>query len=337
MPRHHFSTLAMLLLTACCAPLSRAAPVPPAWAISHTIAIGGEARWDLMWIDSAAQRLYVSHGSQTEVIDTRSNQLLGTISPTPGVHGVTVASELGLGFTSNGKDNSVTVFDLTTLKTRSTIKVGQNPDAIVYDPVSQRVICLNGRSQDASIIDPRRGVVVAAVALGGKPELVEADGKGRVWLNLENTAELVLLDPLTAKILARHSLKPCENPTGLAIDKAQRLYSVCENNKMIITSATGQRLGEAPIGAGSDGVVWLDGYAMSANGADGTLSVVEQSDKGTFETVATLPTERGARTIVADPATHRLYLPTAQFKPAKDSGRAQGVPDPFHILVLERR
>lgn len=309
---------------------------PPSYKVIDKIAIGGEGRWDFVYVDSGQHRLYVSHGGQTEVIDTRTNRLVGTIAGTPGVHGIAVANDLGLGFTSNGRDNSVTVFDLNSLKPRATIKVGDNPDAILYDPATQRVITFNGRSKDATIVDAKRGQVIGTVAIGGKPEVADIGQDGAIYFNIEDTNEVAVLDAQAVKLTQRHSIKPCESPTGLAVDTRHRLYSVCDNNLLVVSSPEGKLLGQAPIGSGPDGVVWLDGYAISSNGGDGTLSIVGESADGKFETVATVSTAVGARTIAADAATHKLYLPTADFKPSAD-GKRQAIADTFAILVVGRQ
>lgn len=322
------------LMLYCLSVSSSAMAATPSYTVVDRIAIGGEARWDFVHVDGRQHRLYVAHGTQTEVIDTQTDKWVGTIPGTTGVHGIATADELGLGFTSNGRDNSVTVFDLSTLKPRATIKVGDNPDAILYDPTTQRVITFNGRSKDATIIDAKQGEVVSTVALGGRPEMAGLAKDGAVYLNIEDTGEVAVLDPKTSKLTQRYSLKPCEGPTGLAVDSRQRVYSVCDNKLLVVTSPEGRQLGQAPIGSGPDGVVWLDDHAFASNGRDGTISVVGETASGGFEAVATIPTEPGARTIAADPATHRLYLPTADFKVAPD-GKRQGVAGTFRVLVLD--
>jgi DNA-binding beta-propeller fold protein YncE len=301
------------------------------------IRIGGEARWDYLTVDSARHRLYVSHATATEVIDTRSDKVVGVIADTAGVHGIAIADDLGLGFISDGKTDAVTVFDLATLKTVSTVKVGVNPDAILYDPASHRVMTFNGKSHDITLIDAAHGAVVATVPVGGKPEFAQLGEGGKVWFNVEDTGELAAIDPKSAKVVRRQSLAPCDSPTGLAVDDRQRLYAVCENRQMVIVAADGHVLGRAPIGTGSDGVAWLDGSAYSANGQDGTISVVSETAPGHFDTVETVATATSARTIAADPATHRLYLPAAELQPAQAGGRRAGVPGSFYVLVLEKQ
>jgi YVTN family beta-propeller protein len=323
--------LAPLLMAA---PLLAAAAAPSLKEVDR-IHIGGEARWDYLAVDSAAHRLYVSHATQTEVIDTSTDKLVGTIADTAGVHGIAIASDLGKGFISDGRANAITVFDLKTLKTLATIAVGTNPDAILYDPASRRVMTFNGKSQDVTLVDAATDKVMATVSAGGKPEFAQLGANGLVWFNVEDTNEMAVLDPQAGKLVRRVPLAPCDSPSGLAVDDQQRLYAVCGNREMVVVSREAKVLARPAIGAGPDGVAWMDGAAWSANGQDGTISVVE-SLSGRFETVATLRSALGARTIAADPATHRLYLPAAELQPAKDGERRVGVPGSFYILVLEK-
>jgi DNA-binding beta-propeller fold protein YncE len=309
----------------------------PSYRIVDTIAIGGEPRWDFIYVDSIHHRLYVSHGTQTEVIDTQTDKRVGTISDTVGVHGIAIADALGLGFTSNGKDNSVAVFNLDSLKRLATIAVGTNPDAIVYDPATQRVITFNGRSKDATVIDANRLAVIGTVAIGGKPEVAAMGKGGNVYFNIEDTKEVAALNPKALTIAQRYSIQACESPSGLAIDRQYRVYSVCDNKLLVVTTPEGKVVGQAPIGAGPDGVAWLDGYAFSANGLDGTISVVGETSAGKFEAVATIATQPGARTITADEMTHKLYLPTADLQPASADGKRHGIADTFRVLVLEKQ
>ena len=323
--------LALLLLAL---PLAATA-APPALKEVARIRVPGETRWDYLTVDSAAHRLYVSHATVTEVIDTATDQLIGTIADTPGVHGIAIASDLGKGFISDGRANAITVFDLKTLKATATIAVGTNPDAILYDPASRLVMTFNGKSQDVTIVDATSGKVVSTVPVGGKPEFAQLGANGQVWFNVEDTNEMAVLDPKAGRLVRRLPLAPCDSPSGLAVDDQQRLYAVCENRQMVVVSRDAKVVARAAIGAGPDGVAWMDGAAWSANGQDGTISVVETTS-GRFETVATLRGAPGARTIAADPVTHRLYLPTAELQPAKDGERRAGVPGSFYILVLER-
>jgi len=317
---------------------------PPSYKVINKIKVGGGVRWDYAYLDSANHRLYVSHGTQTEVIDTATDKLVGTIPDTKGVHGVAVANDLGRGYTSNGGDNDVTVFDLKTLKALSKIKTGQNPDAIIYEPVSHRVFTFNGRSSDSTAIDAKTGNVVAAsIPVGGKPEFAQVDGKGHIYVNIEDKNEIVEINAKDALVSKRYSIAPCDGPSGLGFDpKKGYLYSVCGNKLMIVSDpAAGKVLGTAAIGAGTDGVAFDDGYAFSANGGDGTITMVGETSPGKFAPVATIQTQRGARTIAADQKAHKLYLPAAEYGPAAEGkdgkkGRPQPVPDSFQVVVVGR-
>ena len=315
---------------------------PPEYRVTARVPIDGPTRWDLAFVDTATHQLYVANGSQTDVLDTGHDALIGRLEDTHGVHAIAVAAELGLVFTSNGADNEIGVYDISTRKRVRTIKAGTNPDAIVYEPVTRRVIAFNGRSRDLTIAQAATGEVVAAsVPVGGKPELAVADGRGFVYFNIDDTAEIATLDARAGKLVSRYSLAPCEGPTGLDIDPHGRLYSACDNGLMVVSDpATGKVIGQASIGAGPDGLVWMDGYAISANGRDGTASVVGETSPGHFETVATVTVARGARTIAADRVLHKLFLPTADFKPqtpalpGQKPQRPEAIAGTFKIIVL---
>src|SRR5271163_38861 len=224
---------------------------PPTYKVVNKIKVGGGVRWDYAYLDSANHRLYVSHGTQTEVIDTASDKLVGTIPGTNGVHGIAIAGDLGKGFTSDGTDNDVTVFDLKTLKVLSKVKTGQNPDSIIYEPVTHRVFTFNGRSSDATAVDAKTGNVIAAsIPMGGKPEFAQVDGKGHIYVNIEDKNEIVEVDAKNALVAKRYSIAPCDGPSGLAYDeKKARLYSVCENKVMIVSDpASGKVLATPAIG-----------------------------------------------------------------------------------------
>ena len=315
----------------------------PGYKVVNKIKVGGETRWDYGYLDSANHRLYVAHGTKTEVIDTTTDKPVGVIPDTNGVHGVAIADDLGRGFASDGGDNDVTVFDSKTLKVITKVKTGQNPDSIIYEPVSHRVFTFNGRSKDSTAIDAKTGnVITASIPVGGKPEFAQVDGKGHIYANIEDKNEIIEVDAKNALVSKRYSIAPCDSPSGLVIDPKGRLYSVCENKMMIVSDpATGKVLANLPIGGGTDGVAFDDGYAFSANGADGTITMVGETSPGKFEVVATIPTTRGARTIAADQKAHKLYLPAAEFGPpaeGKDGkkGRPQAIPDSFQIVVVGR-
>jgi DNA-binding beta-propeller fold protein YncE len=314
----------------------------PTYKVLSKIKIGGAASWDYVYVDSANHRLYVSHGTQTEVIDTATDKLIATIPDTRGVHGIAVANDLGKGFTSNGQSNDVTIFDLKTSKPTGNVKTGANPDSIIYEPVTHRVFTFNGKSKDATVFDAKTGEIISAsVALGGKPEFCQADGKGHVYVNMEDKNEIVEINAKDATVARRYSIAPCDSPSGLALDsKKNVLFSVCDNKVMISDPASGKVLATPAIGSGPDGVAFDDGYAFSAN-REGNITMVGETSPGKYDVVATIPTQLGARTIGADQKAHKLYLPTAEYgAPAapKDgkAGRPQAVPDSFMILVVGR-
>ena len=325
----------------------------PAAHLAAQIAVPGAARWDYVHVDPIAHRLYVAHGDRVDIIDTRRDQLVGQLTGTPGVHGVAVAPSLGLIFTSNGADGEIGVFNAADSQRVRSIKAGANPDAIVYEPLSQRVIAFNGRSKDLTIADAVTGqIITAALPVGGKPEFAVVGPKGLVYFNIEDTAEIAVLDVAAARLIKRYSIAPCEDPTGLDRDERGRLYAVCRNRVMVISDpATGRVLGSSPIGQGADGVVVVAPKAgvaanaisaitaISANGRDGTISFVTERAGG-FETLTTLPTAASARTVAVDPGLRKLYLPAADFQPAPapasgPAGRPSAVPDSFRVLVMQ--
>jgi hypothetical protein len=307
------------------------------------IKVGGEGGWDYLTVDSAARRLYVSHATHVAVIDLDAGKVAGDIPDTPGVHGIAVAPELGRGFTSNGRSNNVTIFDLKTLKPAGQVATGQNPDSIRYDSVSGRVFTFNGRSNDSTAINAKTGAVEGTIALGGKPEFSVADGKGKVYVNIEDTSEIAEIDARALSVTKRYSLAPCDGPSGLALDAAhRRLFSVCGNRMMVVSDPdSGKVVANVPIGPGCDGAAFDPdrGLAFSSNGGDGTMTVVRQV-AGKYEVQENVPTQRGARTMTIDPATHKVYLPTAEYGApaagAPQRGRAPAVPDSFMVLVLEQ-
>src|SRR3984957_4356558 len=228
----------------------------PTYKVLTKIKIGGTGGWDYVYVDSTNHRLYVSHNTQTEVVDTATDKLLGNIPGTNGVHGIAVADDLGKGFISDGRDNDVTVFDLKDLKVLSKIKTGQNPDAIIYEPTSHRVFTMNGRSNDATAIDAKTGsVITASIPVGGKPEFAQVDGKGHIYANIEDKNEIIEIDAKNALVAKRYSIAPCDGPSGLAIDPQKViLFSVCGNKMMIVSDpAAGKVIATPAIGQGPAG------------------------------------------------------------------------------------
>ena len=317
-------------------PAMLAMAAPTGYHILGEVKIGGEGGWDYLTVDSAAHRLYVSHATHVAVVDVDSGKVVGDIPDTQGVHGIALAPELNKGFTSNGRANNVTIFDLKTLKAIGQVPTGENPDSIRYDAVSGRVFTFNGRSNNSTAIDAKTGKVAGTIALGGKPEFSVADGKGMVFVNIEDKNEVVAIDAAKLSVAKRYSLSPCDGPSGLAIDtKSRRLFSVCSNRLMAVSDPdSGKVLATPAIGQGSDGAAFDPGtgYAFSSNG-DGTLTVVQQAG-GKWEVLENIATERGARTIALDDKTHKLYLPTARTAPSQGGGRATYLPDTFKVLII---
>lgn len=321
-----------------CATVAAAATIAAAtgYHVAGEIPIGGEGGWDYLTVDSNGRRLYVSHATHVVVVDVDSNKVVGDIPDTPGVHGIAIAPELNKGFISNGRGNNVTIFDLKTLKTIGTVATGENPDSIRYDPTSGRVFTFNGRSKNSTAIDAKSGKVVATVPLPGKPEFSVADGKGHIFVNIEDTNEIVDIDTAKATVTKKYALTGCDGPSGLAIDaKNRRLFSVCSNRVMTVSDPDAGKVVATPaIGAGSDGVAFdpAAGYAFSSNG-DGTITVVQQTG-GKYDVVENIASERGARTIALDDKTHKLYLPTAKTAPSAAGGRASFLPNTFKVIVV---
>jgi hypothetical protein len=322
--------------------IAAAAAAPGGYRVVDRIQIGGAGGWDYVTVDSARHRLFVTDGTRVVVVDLETKKVVGEITGTPGVHGVALAPELGRGFTSNGGVNTVTIFDLNTLAAAGRVKTGENPDAIVYDSASKRGFAFNGRSKDATVFDAKSSEVVATLALGGKPEFAVSDGRGKIYVNVEDTSELVEIDAHKPAVARRWSLAPCEEPSGLALDaKRGRLFSVCRNKLMVVSDAhSGKVVGKAPIGQSPDGAGFdaASETAFSSNG-DGTLTLVKEVS-GKYKAIENVPTERGARTMAVDAATQRIYLPTAEFGPAptptteQPRPRPSIVPDTFHVLVV---
>ena len=344
--RTRIAITALILLTAALAPsLTPARAHAASYKLDHRISIGGEGGWDCVTFDGAHHHLFVTHGTLVEVVDLDSNRVVAQILNTPGVHGVALAPEFNCGFTSNGRDSSVTVFDLNSLAVLARIAIpARNPDAIVYDAYSKRVFTFNGGSDNATAIDARSRTVVGSVPLGGKPEFPVVDGAGKLYVNLEDSSAVVEFDTRTLAPLARWPLAPGEEPSGLAFDRAHhRLFSACSNQKLIVLdSGNGKHVAEVPIGNGPDGAEFdaSRGLVLVPNGADSSLSVIREKKPNEYETVETVATERGARTLALDPASGRVYLPTADFGPPpaptpdRPRPRPSIVPGSFRVLVV---
>ena len=307
--------------------------------------IGGDGGWDYLTADSASGHLFVSHGAAVEVLDMASGKRIGRVEPTPGVHGIAIAPELGRGYVSCGRDSSIVVFDVKTFAVvQRVVLPARNPDAIVYEPVSRRVLTFNGGSSNACVVDAASGRLLDTLSLAGRPEFAVADGRGRVFANIEDRGELVEIDPVKPAVVRRWSLAPGVEPSGLAMDRAhRRLFSGCGNQKLVVSDADGARvITTLPIGEGVDAC----GYdarrhvAIASNG-DGTLTVVREESPEYFHLAETDTTQRGARTMALDPSTSRVFVVTAQFGPPpaptadRPRPRASILPGTFEVIVLE--
>jgi DNA-binding beta-propeller fold protein YncE len=336
---------AIVLATLAAAALS-ARPLAAAdenYHLLKKVVLGGEGSWDYLICDSAARRVYISRGTHVMVVDADTYAVVGDIPGTDGVHGIALAPEFGRGFTSNGRANAVTIFDLKTLKILGTAPTGNGPDAIVYDPASQRVFTFNGHGGDATAIDAASGKPAGTIPLGGKPEFAAADGQGHIYNNLEDKSELVQIDSRKLTVTARWPLAPCEEPSGLAMDrKHRRLFLGCHNQMMAVVDAdTGKVLATPAIGQGVDANGFDPGtqLAFSSNG-DGTLTIVHEDSPEKFTPVASVPTQRGARTMAVDLKTHHIFLVTAEFgpppppTPEHPRTRPQAIPGSFTLLVV---
>jgi DNA-binding beta-propeller fold protein YncE len=325
-----------LILTLLLAAATATASAATYKVIRH-IPIGGVGGWDYVTVDADARRVYQSHSDRVAVVDADKGTVAGTILNTPGVHGIAIAPDLHRGFVSDGRSDTVTVFDTKTLATVAEWKTtGANPDAILYEPTTKRLFTFNGRGKNATVFDATSGTVVATIDLGGKPEFSVSDG-GRVFVNIEDTSEIAIIDPKKGTVEKRAPLAPCVEPSGLAIDrKHHRLFSVCSNETMVVTDAgTLKVVASVPIGKGVDGAAFDVDRAFSSNGADGTITVVHEITPDKYEVEETVPTARGARTIAADPKTHHLFLATAQFGPPVEGQRRPPVVEgTFELLEV---
>ena len=283
-------------------------------AVLKSIPGDGNGGWDDLTVDPDGKRVYVSRATRVMVFDTEAGKLLGEVADTPGVHGIAVVPDRNLGFASCGRDGTVAVFDLKTLKVSKKVKAGKNPDGIIYDPASQRVFAFNHTGGDITIIDPAAlDKEPNTLAVGGTLEFGVADGAGHVYVNVEDKSEVVAIDSKAQKVTAHWSVAPGDGPTGLAMDVAhRRLFAGCGNQKMIVLDAdTGKVLASPAVGSGVDGAAFDPGMglAVTSNGRDGTLTAVREGPAGQFAAVQTLATVRGARTVRCDPKTNRFCLP----------------------------
>jgi len=336
----------VLFVLACLSAGSVKAFAPAQYQVKQKYVLGGEGGWDYLTFDATGKRLFISRGTHVMVVDPYKGSVVGDIPNTPGVHGIALAQDLGKGFTSNGRENTVTVFDLKTLKETARIKLeAENPDAILYDPSTKRVFTFNGRSKNATAIDAVKDSVIGNIPLTGKPEFGVADGKGMVFVNIEDTSELTSIDAGNAKVAKTWKLTGCEEPSGLALDqKHRRLFAGCHNKVMAVVNADDGKVVTTPaIGDGVDANAFDPGtdLAFSSNG-DGTLTVVHEDSADKYTVAQNVATQRGARTMALDTTNHDVYLVTAEIEeapPAKEGERPRRSmkPGTFTLLVVGKK
>ena len=335
------SLAAALMLTS--AALAQTAPAPAPYHLLHTITIGGEGGWDYLSVDPAGEHLYLSHGTQVEVVELASQQVVGTIPNTPGVHGIEVVPGTGRGYITCGRNNTCVVFDLKSLQPiGQPIPTGPKPDALLVDAFSQRVFLFSNDGGQTTVLNTATGKVVGTAALGGDAEAAATDGQGHIFVNLEDKSEVIELNAKTLAVTHRYPLAPGEEPTGLAYDpQAGRLFSACHNEKLVVTdSRTGRQVAVLPIGQGVDGAAFdpSTNNIITSNGAAGTLTVIHQDSPTSYSVVATIPTQRGARTLAISPTTHHLFTCTADYGPTPPATaehphpRPSIVPGTFRVL-----
>ncbi|MFP5039760.1 YncE family protein [Parasediminibacterium sp. JCM 36343] len=310
--------------------------------VLKTFKISGAGGWDYIAVQPNSNRVFVSHGTQVNIIDKNTGDSLGVIPNTIGVHGIAFVPALNKGYTTNGKTNTSTVFNLKTFAIIDSIPTGQKPDAIFYDAAIKKIVVCNGKSKDLSFIDPSTDKVVATVGVGGSPETAVSDGAGKIFVNIEDKNEIVAIDGKTYSILAHWPITPGDAPTGLVIDtKTKRLFAACGDNSMLIAVnvETGAIIDKLAIGAGCDGAAFdpTTNNIYTSNGTDGTITVIHEDDANKFAVTGTSNTKKGSRTIALDTQTHLLYLPTADLEASTGKGRPKAIPGTFQVLVVGKR
>jgi DNA-binding beta-propeller fold protein YncE len=331
------ATLLTLALgaTACASP-----PDDGVYHLSRTIRLGGDGPWDYLIADGPARRLYVTHFDKVVVLDMDSGRTVGTIRDLSGVHGVAIVPEAGRGYASNGKTDSISIFDLKTLLVTGRIAAGRNPDAIIYEPISRRVFAFNHSGGDVTVINTADGNPAATIEVGGELEYAVSDDRGSIFVNVEDKSEIARIDIEALEVVSRWPLAPCEEPTGIAMDKqTRRLFSSCANAMLIVVDADdGHIVAQVAIGRGSDGVRFdaATGLIFTSNG-EGNLSIIHEDGADDYHLLDTVVTQRGARTLEIDPTTHNIYTATAELGPtpeAKEGERRRPkiLPDTFVVL-----
>jgi DNA-binding beta-propeller fold protein YncE len=345
-----FLVYALLQTAAATVLASETSPLPaPAYTVSRSWPLGGAGGWDYLALEASGARLFISRGDHVDVVETVSGKPVGSIAHTSGVHGIAFAPALMRGFTSNGRSDTVSVFELDSLRLIQEVPVsGKKPDAILYEPRHNYIITANGGSANLSVLDAGKLQVVATVPLPGPPEFMATDAAGTVYVNIETEqGKLVAVDAKSLTVKATWPLPGCANPSGLALDAVHhRLFTVCDNQVMAVTdSLSGKQVARVVIGRGPDAAAFDSdlGLVFSSNGLDGTLTVIHEETPDEYRVVATVTTQVSARTMALDPATHKIFLAAAKLGAAppateeRPHPRPSIVPDTFSILVAQPR
>ncbi len=317
-----------------------AAADAPGFKVTKKYSIPGEGGFDYIMFDSSSNRLYVSHGTKVDVLDADSGKVAGAVEDTPGVHGIATVPALHRGFTTNGENGTVSVFDTNTLKTIKKISVAKDPDFIFYDPRTKRVLVCHGDGAAITAIDPEKAVVVGKIDLGGGAEAAVVNGQGTGFVNLEEEAEVVSFDPQKLAVKQKWPITGCKTPTGLAIDAPNsRLFIGCRSKVLAVMDATsGKVITTLPIGDRVDAVAFdPDNKLIFASNGGGTVSVIRQKSANEYESVGDIQTQKSAKTMAFDPKTKRLFLSAAEMETGAKGQRARPKPGSFTVLVVERQ
>jgi len=309
--------------------------------VIKTFHIASAGFWDYLAVSPVSNSLYVSHGTQVNVLDRTTGDSIGVIPNTLGVHGIAFAPAFGKGFTSNGRSNNVTVFDIRTNEVLDSIKTGENPDAIMFDPFSNEIITCNGRGQSLTVIDPSNNTVVATIPLDGKPETAVSDAEGKVYVNIEDKSEISKVNMKTNKVETTWSIAPGESPSGLAIDRnTHRLFAGCDNKLLIVVNAdNGKVVAQLPIGDGCDGTGFDNGLKyVYASCGEGVLTVIQEQSADNFTVIDNIQTKESARTCAIDEKNHQVFLSAADLEPNPPAGtRPKMIPGTFQVLVVGKK
>jgi DNA-binding beta-propeller fold protein YncE len=342
---HRFRAALFAVALSCVALTAPLIAQAPNYHVARKVQIGGDGGFDYVTADPASKRVFLTHATHVVVYDLAKDTVVGDIPNTIGVHGVALAPDLNRGFTSNGRDSSVTIFDYKTLAVIKTLPIHAiNPDAITYDDLTKRIFTWNHGTHNATVIDAVKGEVIATIANMGTPETAVTDGKGLLWVNVEDSAMVVKIDTRTMKEVSRFSIAPCDEPTGLAIDRTNRvLFSVCDKVMAIVDADRGVNITTVPICGGPDAAAFDPQTNLAfASCSDGNLTVVQQVSKNEYKVVQTVVTQRGARTMALDPTTHKVYQLAVEYGPSPAPttpggrpGRPPILPGSFALLIVE--